>query len=219
MKKTLFLMAIAALCCIVSCRRNSCYNQYCLNGGSCFDGGCQCPPGVTGVHCDSNHNGQLSFWAATNCNCGPITVSCGSYVQQMQEYYPNGVPACGSPGSANFNLPAGTYNYTASCPAASWSGSVTVTQGNCTMQQIVCTTGNVTFWMDTAGNSISVSVGGQTLNITTAYTSSNPNCGASGCANFLLPTGTYTYNASSASNTWSGHVVVANDSCTLVKIL
>jgi len=46
----------------------------------------------------------------------------------------NSTPDCGTSGCANFTLPTGTYNYTASSTFTNWSGSVTVTKNGCTAQ-------------------------------------------------------------------------------------
>jgi major membrane immunogen (membrane-anchored lipoprotein) len=218
MKKMLLIFSTGLVLLFAACRKNQCYNQYCLNGGYCENGGCQCPPGVTGPHCDSNHLGYVTFWASSNCNCGPISVTCNGYTAHMTEYFPTDTPACGAQGCANFSLAPGTYNYTASCTDSSWSGSVTVSTGNCTRQQLGCITGNVTFWFDSVQNTATVKIGGNTGKITSVYTSTTPTCGASGCANFMLPVGTYTYTATSSSNSWSGNVVITANGCQLVLL-
>ena len=173
------------------------------------------PDSYYGPHCDSSNLGLVTFWASSNCNCGVINVTCAGYTAKMTEYYAVDSPTCGSPGCANFRLSAGTYSYTASCSDSSWSGTVTVNANGCTLQHLGCTTGNVTFWFNASGNTATVTIAGNTGQITTAYTTSTPNCGAPGCANFTLPTGTYTYTATSSSNSWSGTVMVTASGCTL----
>jgi hypothetical protein len=222
MKRFALLAPAFILIALVSCRRESCYN--CHNGGNCYNGSCQCPPGYSGPNCDSlitsTHNtALLTFWASNNCNCGPITVTCGGYVQKMSEYFPNDTPACGTHGCANFALTAGTYTYQASCQDTSWSGTVTVDSNSCTLQHLGCTTGSAIFWVDSTGSSgIKVSMGGQNASISTAYTASTPLCGAAGCATFLLPAGAYNYTATSTANSWSGTVVITNNGCASVKL-
>lgn len=34
------------------CQTDPCADTYCLNGGDCYEGECQCPPGYSGPHCE-----------------------------------------------------------------------------------------------------------------------------------------------------------------------
>ena len=45
------LVALGAL--VLSCKRGSCENVTCLNGGTCRNGRCQCPVGFEGVRCET----------------------------------------------------------------------------------------------------------------------------------------------------------------------
>jgi hypothetical protein len=195
MKKTVLFGAIAALLLIASCRKD-----------------------------DGNFNNNyptynLTFWTAVNCSPNPITVTVDSQTAVMTKYFPNTTPGCGSNGCANFNLPAGTYNYSATNGDTTWNGSVSVTKGGCTLQPLYCATGNVTFWIDSAATNIRVTLNGGTTSITTAFPTSTPTCGTTGCANFTLHIGTYTYTAITASNIgYTGSVTVGNDSCSLVRL-
>ena len=168
---------------------------------------------------DFGNNPNLTFWTAVNCSPNPITVSIGNQTAVMTEYYPTVPPVCGSPGCASFNLSSGNYNYTATNGDTSWQGSVSVTKGGCNLQQLLCTTGSVTFWVDSAANNIRVKLNGATANINTAFPTSTPTCGSSGCANFTMHTGTYSYTATTASNIgYAGTVTITADSCTLVRL-
>jgi hypothetical protein len=195
MKKIVLFSAVAATLLIASCKKDNGnnYNNY--------------------------PTPDITFWTAVNCSPNPITVTVDSQTAMITEYFPNTGPTCGNQWCANFSLPTGTYNYTATNGDTTWNGSVSVTKGVCSTQQLFCATGNVTFWVDSAANNINVTANNGTAPITVAFPTSTPTCGTSGCANFTLHIGTYTYTAITASNVgYTGSVTVRKDSCTLVKI-
>jgi hypothetical protein len=172
---------------------------------------------------DNNNNGyynyNLTFWTAENCSPNPITVTVDSQTQQIQEYFPNTPATCGSQGCANFYLPTGTYSYTASNIDTTWQGSVTVTKGGCTLQQFYCSTGSVTFWVDSAPNGLQVVMDNGTGHITTSFPTTTPTCGTTGCANFSMHPGTYSYTATTSANVgYTGSVTVQKDSCKLIRL-
>ena len=107
---------------------------------------------------DGGYNTNLTFWTAANCSPNDITVTINNQNAVMTEYFPNVIPSCGTQGCANFSLPAGSYNYTATNGDTTWNGNVTVSKSVCTLQQLFCTTGNVTFWVDSAANNLKVSL-------------------------------------------------------------
>jgi hypothetical protein len=75
----------------------------------------------------------------------------------------------------------------------------------------------VTFWVETPVDlPISVNVNGQTRSITNFYPS-GVSCGYSGCANFSIPPGTYAWNASASSGTWS-NTSTWSSSCHTIKL-
>ena len=75
----------------------------------------------------------------------------------------------------------------------------------------------VTFWVETPVDlPITVNVNGQSRSITSYY-SSGATCGYPGCATFLLPAGTYSWNASASSGTWS-NTSTWSSSCHTMKL-
>jgi major membrane immunogen (membrane-anchored lipoprotein) len=194
MKKIVFFSSMVALLLLASCHKDNRYN----NG---------------------NYTANLTFWTASNCSPNPITVTINGQNSVMTEFFPTVVPSCGSQGCANFSLGAGSYNYSATNGDTTWTGTVSVDKGSCTLQQLFCATGNVTFWVDSAASNIQVTVDGGSTHITTAFPTTTPTCGTSGCANFTLHPGTYTYTAITSTNIgYTGSVRVGADSCTIVKL-
>jgi hypothetical protein len=194
MKKIIFFSSIAAVLLIASCKKDNGYKNVV-------------------------YNANLTFWTASNCSPNAITVTINGQRSVMTEYFPSVVPSCGTQGCANFSLGAGSYNYSATNGDTTWTGTVSVDKGSCTLQQLFCSTGNVTFWVDSAANNIQVTMNGGAAHITTAFPTTTPTCGTTGCANFTLPPGTYTYTAITSTNIgYTGSVRVGNDSCTILKL-
>lgn len=80
-------------------------------------------------------NGKATFWVNQDLGCGAITVTINSQTATITSYY-SSTPNCGVSGSANFDLPPGTYNYSARCNGLSWSGSVTIKEDGCLLMQL-----------------------------------------------------------------------------------
>lgn len=79
--------------------------------------------------CAKTKTGDVTFWQETGSGYGVTVVSVDGVTSNITSEY-GAAPSCGSSGCAVFNgLDEGTYNYTASDGTASWSGSVTVTEG------------------------------------------------------------------------------------------
>lgn len=80
-------------------------------------------------------------------------------------------------------------------------------------------TGNAMFWIaaDLGCGPITVLVNGQSKTITSFYGTS-PACGTSGCANFTLAPGTYTYSASCSGKTWSNTITVTAGGCSKMQL-
>ena len=98
--------------------------------------------------------------------------------------------------------------------ASNYNPNAQVDNGTCRYN------GVATFYFDQDGPTATVSVNGQTANVTASYQSGAPACGisAAGCANFTLPAGTYPYTASSALSSWNGTVTIYASSCALVNL-
>ncbi|MBL7805713.1 MAG: hypothetical protein JNL02_18360 [Saprospiraceae bacterium] len=52
----------------LSCKKDKCADQYCLNGGDCVDGTCKCPTGYTGEHCETQITTPGYKCVNGNCN-------------------------------------------------------------------------------------------------------------------------------------------------------
>jgi hypothetical protein len=73
-------------------------------------------------------------------------------------------------------------------------------------------TGQATFWVgsDLGCGYITVSISNQSGTITAFYDSS-PDCGADGCANFILAAGNYSYTAECEDYTWGPTTITVED--------
>ena len=78
---------------------------------------------------------------------------------------------------------------------------------------------HLSFWVgsDLGLGKIAVSCNGLTDTIRSSN-SSIPNCGTSGCANFDLKAGYYSYTATAGSTSWTGSFDVYEGCCTSVKL-
>lgn len=84
--------------------------------------------------CGKNKTGDVTFWQQTGSGYDITVVSVDGVTSNITSEY-GSAPSCGTSGCAVFNgLDEGTYNYTASDGAFSWSGTVTVTEGCTTVQ-------------------------------------------------------------------------------------
>lgn len=99
--------------------------------GECTIGGGGGNPGGGG-----GTTGQVMFWVKNDFGCGMITVNIAGESGLISGYYSSGAPGCGGGSAANFTLPAGNYNYNASCDGLTWNGSVTVTANGCFKMQL-----------------------------------------------------------------------------------
>ncbi len=151
LKKTITIFVTAIILSAVLSACNKCKDTVCLNGGECSDGTCICPDGFTGVNCQTKTNagggsgggsggggggsttGSITFW--NNDVSSTITVITSGYSDVITSY--TNPSSCGTSGCANFTLPLGNYNYSASAGSGeTWSGSFTITSGGCLLYNL-----------------------------------------------------------------------------------
>lgn len=200
----------------ISIGKNSCVRNE-LTGSTATPGGGG-SPGAGGV------SGKAVFWTRSDLRCGLITVEVAGYSGTISTYNSSGAPACGSTGSASFNLNIGTWRYTATCGTKSWSGYVAVSENNCTNVELVnanSLTGEVMFWTDTnlGCGAITVTINSTSSSITSYHSNGAPACGATGTANFILnANSTFSYSAKCNGRTWSGTVTPSPGGCLRIKL-
>ncbi len=160
--------------------------------------------------------GNAVFWARTNLGCGTITINVDNQSRTLTSFS-SLEPNCGAAGFANFNLPVGSFNYTATCPGQNWSGTVTITANGCAKVELtpnVPASGNAIFWTraDFGCGNITVTINTESRT-STSFANIAPNCGASNFANFTLPAGTYQYTARCTGLEWNGNITVTSGGC------
>lgn len=84
---------------------------------------------------ENSTSGKAAFWVQSDLGCGNITVILNGVNKTISQFYTQS-PGCSGSGSANYDLPGGTYSYTATCSGYSWDGSITVTNGQCSTIQL-----------------------------------------------------------------------------------
>lgn len=169
-------------------------------------------------------NGKAAFWTSTNQ--GNISVTVNGTTRYITSYYSSGGVNCSSAGCAIFDLPPGTYSYTAENSTSTWNNTIAVTAGGCATVLLTgggggSSTGNLIVWIasDLGHGRITVRVSGQSSQITSYYYSGAPACGASGCANFTLPQGNYYVTAEAEDGTtWSDYMQVNNGYCSKLQL-
>lgn len=103
---------------------NACMNSGNTNGGNNNGNG------------SNETTGNATFWLQNDLECGNITVELNGVSTTITSYYPTGNPGCNASGSANFELPGGTYNYSANCAGYTWNGTITITNGQCSTMKL-----------------------------------------------------------------------------------
>ena len=88
----------------------------------------------------STDSGQVMLWSKAGCGGGastsPITVSVSNKSGQVTKFFATEPTTCDPAGSFSLKLPVGTYPWVAKCGTDSITGSVTVTRGGCTKQEV-----------------------------------------------------------------------------------
>jgi len=81
-------------------------------------------------------SGKAMFWTSSDLGCGNIVVTISGVTGNINQYYSSSTPDCGAIGCANFTLPVGNYNFSASCTGKTWSGSVSVIADGCSRMKL-----------------------------------------------------------------------------------
>jgi hypothetical protein len=207
-------ISISAMLCMgtLSGCADKCKDQYCLNGGDCLDGDCQCPSGYYGTHCQSQSS---SGGSSSGSSSGGSTSSGSSSSSGGSNACTTNISGCSS---NQYSCDASAYCYdsyadcanSGTCASSGGSSSGGSTSGGSTSSGSTSSssgggTGQVTFYTtsDLGCGTITVTVSGHgTAVITQYYTSGISDCGANGCATFTLPAGQYYFSASCSSYSW-----------------
>ncbi len=79
MKNYLFTFGPLLLICVLLGCNNPCRKVECQNGGSCFEGACQCPDGYTGFQCETNECNLRDCQNGSECVTGTCECLTGYY--------------------------------------------------------------------------------------------------------------------------------------------
>ena len=217
-----YFVAVAVLItCCGSCKKQSpiigCTDKAAVNyngTGPCYYSGTAIfyvdvaiPTGSTiGVSLDSQSQGQTILSSYTGVPSYE-TIGCASFSENW----------------TNSSMKTVAYKASGqgSLSPGNWSGNVTFTGNQCT--PVLLPSGGVTFYTSDStyvNNAlkdilVSFNICGCQIGITQNYPSA-PNYGASGCANFILPLGTYSYTAYANNDgtyykTWTGSFSIGAD--------
>ena len=82
------------------------------------------------------------------------------------------------------------------------------------------TSGKALFWTssDLGCGDITVTLSATTGVISSYYNSGTPDCGATGCANYTLPVGTYNFTAKCSTKNWSGSITITANGCSKMRL-
>jgi len=146
----LFAALLSGLAITLDGCADKCEDQYCLNGGDCYKGDCECPTGFTGTHCETATGGGGGGGGSAGYNCvsgncigvssnasygslAACQASCSSpQTGQLMVWNSDSQPCPAGAGSVISVYVNGTYvgglgNYYTSAPSCGASGAVTVT--------------------------------------------------------------------------------------------
>ncbi len=70
------VIAVASVAIYSSCEKNACNDVNCMNGGSCSNGACKCPPGYDGAMCGARSTDRyVGYYSGfTYCNNGAAVI-------------------------------------------------------------------------------------------------------------------------------------------------
>ena len=83
-------------------------------------------------------SGQVMFWAKQGCSGTSLVVDVNGQLDTITTFQTS-TPSCGTPGTAFFTLPAGTYSWKAYCAGATDTvrSTTTVTAGTCIGEEVI----------------------------------------------------------------------------------
>lgn len=177
--------------------------------------------------------GQRAGWAqaafyADHQLTGPVTITVASRTGQITSSVGTAIPSCGMAGLYNVWLPFGTHSFTSSGGGLNANGTFTLTNQNTYCQLVRAdgvngTSGRITLWTSLfpAGcSTMEVTInGGNARTMTATYPNQPSGCGfVNGCANYLLPPGTYTFRVRCGSNVRNVSGIVLANSCLFLRI-
>lgn len=73
--------------------------------------------------------GSVMFWSDFPGSPIAVYIS-GSYKGQITKYH-SSAPSCGTAGAVTIELSAGSYSFSAEDDSGTWSGTITISSGNC----------------------------------------------------------------------------------------
>lgn len=131
------------------------------------------------------------------------------------------IAGCTNPAALNYNSRADFDNGTCiariyGCmdnTSSSYNPQANTDNGTCQY------TGSAVFFYNQSQNTGTVTIAGLTSSITSFYPSGSPDCGASGCANFTLPVGTYTYHVENSASYWDGTLTITANGCVRIVLV
>jgi len=219
------------------CISGDCYNVE-ESGG--YDSESEC-----NIICSSNSNNTncnyTSYYGTQNCTdasyvavsstaCCPSnapfycsstgycfeTCEAAEYNGCTSVYYGTG-QSSGSGSTSGYNCISGNCTYTSSnATYSSYSECEAYCSGGSSTSY-----GDVTFWTenDLGCGNITVYVNGYSSTISSYYYNGLSSCNSSGCANFSLPAGTYSFTASCTGYSWNGGTVtVTSNGCVTMEL-
>jgi hypothetical protein len=78
--------------------------------------------------------GRVSFWTDFKYCTDVEVYFSGMYVGKFDTYFPSGNPTCGQSGTLTVTYKPGVYYYKAKSKSGSWSGTVTIEEGSCSLR-------------------------------------------------------------------------------------